>query len=124
MFWIFEFAEWDLGELIHMPYLIELPDCSKMQGKILSSKDEFLVERCLCHLNIIWKLETTQIDKLDVGWLIHKDQLSQAQSSLQDNLGKNSNIFLMPLSPSVSSLTTPILPPYYFYYYSAVMGDN
>ena len=30
MFWTFEFAVWDLGELIHMPYLIELPDCSKM----------------------------------------------------------------------------------------------
>ena len=37
MFWIFEFAKWDLGELIHVLYLIELPDCSKMQGKILSS---------------------------------------------------------------------------------------
>ena len=30
MFWTFEFAEKDLGELIHMSYLIELPDCSKI----------------------------------------------------------------------------------------------
>ena len=37
MFWTFELAEWDLGELIHVPYLIEPPDYSKMQGRILSS---------------------------------------------------------------------------------------
>ena len=37
MFWTFEFSEWDLGDLFHMPYLIELPDCIKIQGRILSS---------------------------------------------------------------------------------------
>ena len=71
----------------------------------------------------MWKLETTQIDKVDVGWLIHKYQLSQALSSLQDNL-EDYWIFLLPLSPSLSSLTTPILPPYFVYYYPEIMGDK
>ena len=35
----------------------------------------------------MWKLETTQIDEVNFGWLIHKFQLSQALSSVQDNLG-------------------------------------
>ena len=34
---IFKFAEWDLGELIHMLYLIEFPVCSKKQDRIPSS---------------------------------------------------------------------------------------
>ena len=42
MCFIFKFAEWDLGELIHMLYLIEFPYCSKIQGRIPSSEDEVL----------------------------------------------------------------------------------
>ena len=44
------------------------------------------------------KLETTQTDKAHVAWLIHKYKLSQAQSSLQDNL-EDYWIFLLSLSP-------------------------
>ena len=58
----------------------------------------------------MWKLEATQIDKVDLGWFIHGYQSSQALSSLQDNL-EDYWIFLLPLFPTLSSLTTPILPP-------------
>ena len=81
MFWTFANSQ-----LIHMASFIHLPDCSMMQGRILSSWDQVLVGYRLCYPNIMWKLETTQIDKIDVGWLTHKYQLSQALSSLQDNL--------------------------------------
>ena len=47
----------------------------------------------LCYSNIMWKLETTQIDKVDAGWQIHKYQVSQALSSLQDNL-EDLNFFI------------------------------
>ena len=50
--------------------------------------------------------------KVDIGWLIHKFEFSQALLSLQVNLG-DYTIFLLPLSPSLSSLTTPILPLYF-----------
>ena len=71
-----------------------------MQGRILSSEDEVPAKHRLSHLNIMRKLETTQINKVDVGSLIHKDKLSQALSSLQDNLEDYSDFFfLLPMSP-------------------------
>ena len=70
----------------------------------------------------MWKLETTQIDKVDVGWLIHKYKVSQALSSLQDNL-EDYWIFLLSLSPFPQSLTTPdITPVFRFYHHPEIMG--